>query len=136
MMKDLSKIEISILQCLDKIIVNSEELKLTDIDELVETDEILKIRELVYYLDLLSQKEYIEVEENYYAENESVAFKYVNSAVSIDVSKIKLTEKSIEKLREHELSSTPFSESTIFTVITYVLTFILGMMAMYIVKWN
>lgn len=133
-MKDLSKIEVAILVCLDKILTNDELVKLEDIDELTESDEILKIRELVYHLDLLSQKEYIEVEEDYYEENESVTFNYVNSAVSIDAGKIKLTEKSLEKLREHELSKTPLSERTIFTVITYILTFVLGMMAMYIIK--
>ncbi|MGB3366831.1 MAG: hypothetical protein WBA54_05045 [Acidaminobacteraceae bacterium] len=133
-MKGLSKIEVAILVSLDKILTNNEDVKLGEIGELVETDEILKIRELVYHLDLLSQKEYIEVEKDYYAENESVAFNYVNSAVSIDLTKIKLTEKSLEKLREHELSKTPFSERTIFTVITYLLTFVLGMMSMYIIK--
>lgn len=133
-MKDLSKIEVSILVCLDKILTNDEDVKLAEIGELVETDEILKIRELVYHLDLLSQKEYIEVEEDYYAENESVTFNYVNSAVEIDINKIRLTEKSLEKLREHELSKTPLSERTIFTVITYILTFVLGMMSMYIIK--
>jgi len=132
-MKDLSKIEVSILVCLDKILTNDEDVKLAEIDELVETDEILKIRELVYHLDLLSQKEYIEVEEDYYAENESVTFNYVNSAVEIDTTKIKLAEKGLEKLREHKLSKIPLSERTIFTVITYILTFILGMISMYII---
>lgn len=134
MMKDLSKLEISILMYLNRILNEGEKLELIEINELVETDEILKIRELVYHLDLLSQKEYVELEDDYYMENESVAFKYVNSAVSIDVKKIKLTKKTMDKLREHEFNVKPISERAVFTIFTYLLTFALGMMAMYIIK--
>lgn len=130
-MKDLSKIELAILVWFEKIMASDDELELTDMNELTETNESLKIRELVYYLDLLSQKEYIEVEDDYYEEGGSITFRYVNNAVSVYKDKIKLTDKGVELLKEHKLSIGIFSRKSIIAGSIYLLIFLLGMLTMY-----
>lgn len=133
-MKDLNKKELSILKDLKRILIDEEVYDLTLNKELEESDMILKVRELVYNIDTLVQKGYLESDEGYYEQNENVTFKYVNSAVSIDTTKIRFTEKGLEKFVEMHLTDKPFTERMIFIIFTYILTFILGMIVMYIIK--
>lgn len=133
-MKDLNKKELSILKDLKRILIDEEVYDLTLNKELEESDMILKVRELVYNIDTLVQKGYLESDEGYYEQNENVTFKYVNSAVSIDTTKIRFTEKGLEKFVEMHLTDKPFTERIIFIIFTYILTFILGMIVMYIIK--
>lgn len=133
-MKELNKKEISILKDLKKLLIDDEVLTLTDNKELEENDLILKVRELVFNIDTLVQKGYLEVEEGYYEQNENVTFKYVNSAVAIDTDKIKFTDTGLDKFVEMHITDKPFTERMIFIIFTYILTFVLGMIVMYIIK--
>lgn len=132
-MKDLNKKELSILKDLKRILIDEEVYDLTSNKELEESDMILKVRELVYNIDTLVQKGYLESDEGYYEQNENVTFKYVNSAVSIDTAKIRFTEEGLEKFIEMHLTDKPFTERMIFIIFTYILTFVLGMIVMYII---
>ncbi|BEP29142.1 hypothetical protein [Helicovermis profundi] len=132
-MKDLSKFEYKVLKTIGETI--NDTMKIDDFSFLNETDEILKIRELVYYIDILIAKGYIYSNDDYYEynENDKVNFKYVNSATKINFTKLTLTDLS-KKLFEHSLKKDSLTENIWFVVFSYIITFLLGMVAMYIIK--
>jgi len=59
--------------------------------KLKETDSMLKIRELVFNVELLIEQGYLEAEEAFYEASDKMSFEYMNSAVAIDLSKVKMT---------------------------------------------
>ena len=126
-MKNLSKIEVKILKNLS----SQNELKIEDFDFLEEADNILKVRELVYYIDNLIERGFIKKSDYYeYNENDKMNFKYLNNAISIDFNKLEIE----DELRDVFSIKSKSEENIIFVVFTYILTFILGMAAMYVFR--
>lgn len=128
----LKKIEASILSFLDEAIRMDAIVNLGEIDGLTEEDEILRIRELVDYLEVLSKKNYLSLEEGYYEENDFVVFKYNNNAISIDLSKIKITQKALDELNKIKMVSKSRINRRLMMGTLFITSFLSGMIIMHL----
>lgn len=102
------------------------------IEGLAENDATLRLRETVKHIDELIQLEYVEALEPYYESNENITIKYLNGAISIQPSFLKVTERGKEWLSHEGQRTFSKSENPLMTILTYVVTFLFGMASMYI----
>lgn len=102
------------------------------IEGLAENDATLRLRETVKHIDELIQLEYVEALEPYYESNENITIKYLNGAISIQPSLLKVTERGKEWLSHEGQRTFSKSENPLMTILTYVVTFLFGMASMYI----
>lgn len=58
---------------------------------LKESDPMMKIREMVFYIDFLIEQGFLLTHEAFYEASDKMSFEYMNSAVSIDLSKVIVT---------------------------------------------
>jgi hypothetical protein len=58
---------------------------------LKENDPMMKIREMVFHIDFLIEQGFLVTHEAFYEASDKMSFEYMNSAVSIDLSKVIVT---------------------------------------------
>lgn len=102
------------------------------IEGLVETDDALRLREVVKHLDELIASGFIEADGPYYESNENITINYLNAAISIDPSRLRVTEAGKVWLSNEGQKGLKTSESPFLTILTYAVTFLLGMASMYV----
>lgn len=76
--------------------------------ELREKDEITQIRELVFYVEKLEREGFLITEPGFYTESDHMSFTYLNSAVELDESRIRLSDTG-RTVIQNELESGAFT---------------------------
>ncbi len=96
-MANITKLQKMILENLYLRDVEKNEITLdANNDELTETDDIMKVRELVFNIDILVQLKYIDVIDKYYYESDFISFDYMNKAVEIIEERLKISNLGID----------------------------------------
>jgi len=103
-MINITKLQLQLLEDLYQRDVLSEDIKLTaERYDLTEVDEIMKVRELVYNLDILIGLGMLEANDKYYQESDFISFEYMNKAVEIIDERLKISKMGINYLNlKHE----------------------------------
>jgi hypothetical protein len=96
-MANITKLQKMILENLYLRDVEKNEIALDANNyELTETDDIMKVRELVFNIDILVQLKYIDVIDKYYYESDFISFDYMNKAVEIIEERLKISSLGID----------------------------------------
>lgn len=72
--------------------------------ELQETDEISRIREIVYHVEKLEREGVLETDPDFYLESDHMSFTYLNSAVELDESRIRLSDEGRRQIAQYLVS--------------------------------
>jgi len=75
----------------------------TDLD-LQESDEISRIRELVFYIEKLEREGVLETDPEFYMESDHMSFTYLNSAVELDESRVRLSDEGRRLITQYMAS--------------------------------
>lgn len=146
LMGEISKVQVKILEDLYRRDVdNALTVRIQPSEyDLDEKDEIMRIRELVYYIDRLKAIELVDTQEHYYTESDSVSIEYLNNAIEINDRRINLSPLGIEYIevmkktsfnRFYDRAKKSFNET--FTdhpyrvAITHIVAFGLGVLSMW-----
>lgn len=144
-MTGISKIQRKILEDLYLRDIKKEAIKIRpEMYELMESDEIMKVRELVYNMDVLIDLQLVDAEDKYYYESDFVSFEYMNKAVEIREERLKLSKLGIEYLEmQHEKGFTKrytmisrwlnkqFMDRPYKYLITHLIAFLFGLAVMW-----
>ncbi len=96
-MANITKLQKMILENLYLRDVEKNEIALDANNyELTETDDIMKVRELVFNIDILVQLKYIDIIDKYYYESDFISFDYMNKAVEIIEERLKISSLGID----------------------------------------
>lgn len=95
-MVNMTKLQLQILEDLFQRDVLGQSIELTsDRYELTESDDIMKIRQLVYNIDALIALGMIDAKDKYYYESDFVSFEYMNKAVEIREDRLNISKLGI-----------------------------------------
>lgn len=145
-MAEISKVQLKILEDLyHRDIENTLSVRIQpEAYDLEEKDEIMKIRELVYYIDQLKLIDLVETQEHYYTESDFVSIEYLNNAMEIYDRRVNLSPLGIEYIEtlrkssfnrfydriKHSFNET-FTDHPYRVAVTHLLAFGLGVLCMW-----
>ncbi len=72
--------------------------------DLQESDEISRIRELVFYIEKLEREGVLETDAEFYMESDHMSFIYLNSAVELDESRVRLSDEGRSLITQYMAS--------------------------------
>lgn len=142
---NITKVQKKILEDLYRRDIKGEEVRIIpEHYELIETDEITKVRELVFNIEALLKMKLIEVEDKYYYESDIVSFEYMNKAIEIREERLKISAMGIEYLEMCHLKllekgytlskrwlNKQFFDQPYKYLVSHVITFLLGAAVMW-----
>lgn len=141
-MRDIEKVQKKILKDLYKRDIKLMEVKInTDSYILKESDEITKVRELIFHIDKLIEYDLIIALDNYYIESDKMSFKYMNSGVEIIENRINISALGIKYIEGYFSGGVSFDDNiiknkfgiSIWSIFSHIVALLLGMLLMFIV---